>query len=78
MPDEVCGNPLFYRVNLQITTVWALIFTLDTALIVALGATYVRTLSLIIPGASMIVGYVFNRLYLARYRTRFGLYETFS
>jgi hypothetical protein len=70
MPNEVWSEPSFYRVNLRITTIWALIFTLDTALaIVALGASYVRTLSLIIPGASMIVGYAFNRIYLARYRS---------
>jgi len=73
MPREVWSEPLFHRVNLWLTSVWGLIFTLDTILaIVALGGSYVRMLSVIIPGASMIFGYAFNRIYLARYRSRFG------
>ena len=43
------------------------IFTLDTALaIVALGGSYVRMLSVIVPGASMIFGFLFSRNYLGR------------
>ena len=72
-PREVWSEPLFHRVNLRLTTVWGVIFTLDTTLaIVALGGSYVRMLSVIIPGASMIFGYAFSRIYLARYRSRFG------
>ena len=49
------------------------IFTLDTTLaIAALGGSYSRMLSVIIPGASMIFGFAFSRIYLARYRSRFG------
>jgi hypothetical protein len=49
------------------------IFTLDTTLaVVALGGSYVRMLSVIIPGASMIFGFAFSRIHLARYRSRFG------
>ena len=72
-PREVWSEPLFHRVHLRLTTVWAVIFTLDTALaIVALGGSYVTMLSLIIPGASMIFGFVFSWIYRARYRSRFG------
>jgi len=72
-PREVWSEPLFHRVNLRLTTVWGVIFTLDTTLaIVALSGSYVRMLSVIIPGASMIFGYAFSRIYLARYRSRFG------
>ena len=54
-------------------TFWGIIFTLDTVLaVVALGGSYVRMLSVIIPGASMIFGFAFSRIYLARYRSRFG------
>ena len=56
VPAEVCGNPLFYRVNLR----------------------HCQDIVVNYPGRELIVGYVFNRLYLARYRTRFRLYETFS
>jgi uncharacterized membrane protein YedE/YeeE len=70
---EVWREPLFRRVHLRLTTVWGVIFTLDTTLaIVALGGSYVRMLSAIIPGASMIFGFTFSRIYLARYRSRFG------
>jgi hypothetical protein len=69
---EVWSEPLFRRVHLRLTAVWGVIFTLDTTLaIVAVGASYVRILSVIIPGASMIFGFVFSRIYLARYRSRF-------
>ena len=70
---EVWSEPLFHRVHLRLTTVWGVIFTLDTILaVVAFGGSYVRMLSVIIPGASMIFGFVFSRIYLARYRSRFG------
>ena len=70
---EVWREPLFRRVHLRLTTVWGVIFTLDTTLaVVALGGSYVRMLSVIIPGASMIFGFAFSRIYLARYRSRFG------
>jgi hypothetical protein len=70
---EVWREPLFRRVHLRLTTVWGVIFTLDTTLaIVALGGSYVRMLSVIIPGASMIFGFAFSRIYLARYQSRFG------
>jgi len=72
-PREVWSEPLFHRVHVRLTTVWGVIFTLDTTLaIVALGGSYIRLLSAIIPGASMIFGYVFSRIYRARYRSRFG------
>ena len=70
---EVWSEPLFHRVHLRLTTVWGVIFTLDTTLaVVALGGSDVRMLSAIIPGATMICGFVFSRIYLARYRSRFG------
>jgi hypothetical protein len=73
-PREVWSEPLFHRVHLRLTTVWGLIFTFDTTLaVVARGGSYVRMLSVIIPGASMIFGLAFSRMYLTRYRSRFGL-----
>jgi hypothetical protein len=67
------SEPRFHRVHLRLTTVWGIIFTLDMALaVVALGGSYVRMLSEIIPDASMIFGFVFSRIYLARHRSRFG------
>jgi hypothetical protein len=72
-PRKVWREALFHRVHLRLTTVWGIIFTLDTILaVVALGGGYVRMLSVIIPGASMIFGFAFSRLYLARYRDRFS------
>jgi hypothetical protein len=73
-PREVWSEPLFHRVHLRLTTVWGLIFTFDTTLaVVARSGSYVRMLSVIIPGASMIFGLAFSRMYLTRYRSRFGL-----
>jgi hypothetical protein len=72
-PREVWSEPLFHRIHLRLTTIWGVIFTLDTALaIVALGGSYVSMLSVIFPGASMIFGFVFSRNYLGRYRSMFG------
>jgi hypothetical protein len=71
---EVLSELHFRPVHLQITTVWAAIFTLDTILaVVALGGSHVWVLSEIIPGASMIFGFAFSRIYLARQRSRFGV-----
>jgi hypothetical protein len=72
-PRELWSKPLFHRIHLRLTTVWGVIFTLDTALaFVALSGSYVRMLSVIIPGASMIFGFVFSRNYLGRYRSMFA------
>jgi hypothetical protein len=69
---EVWSEP-FHRVHLRITTILGIIFALDTILaVVALGGSHVMMLSEIIPGASMIFGFAFSRIYLARYRSRFG------
>jgi hypothetical protein len=63
-PRKVWSEALFHRVHFRLTTVWGVIFTLDTALaIVALGVSYVRMMSVIIPGASMIFGYAFSRIF---------------
>ena len=62
-PREIWSEPLFHRIHLRLTTVWGVIFALDTALaIVALGGNYVRMLSVIVPGASMIFGFLFSRI----------------
>jgi len=71
--QEVLSEPRFHRFHLRLTAVWGFIFTLDTALaVVALGGSYVRTLSEIIPDASMIFGFVFSHFYLAHHRSKFG------
>jgi hypothetical protein len=71
--QEVRSDPLFHRVHLRLTTVWGIIFTLDATLaVIALGGSYVKMLSEIIPDASMILGFAFSRIYLARHRSTLG------
>jgi hypothetical protein len=56
------------------TTVWTLIFTLDTLLaILARRGHYVLTLDAVIPAVTMVLGYAFNRFYPEHFRKRFNL-----
>ncbi|MGH7931532.1 MAG: hypothetical protein ACREQN_00040 [Candidatus Binataceae bacterium] len=73
-PPEVWHQPQFIRTNLNLTLVWALIFTVNTALaVMALHGRFVLMLALIIPGASMVLGYAVSRIYPERARRRYGL-----
>jgi hypothetical protein len=78
-PRELWNAPLFRQVNLRLTTVWALIFTIDTLLaILALRGRYLLFLAMILPGASMLFGYAVSLIYPARYRTLPGSQVTQS
>jgi hypothetical protein len=73
---ELWERPEFRSVNMKITLVWALIFTFSTILaLLALEGRYVVALSLIIPGAAMVFGFAFSRIYPERLRRH---YETAS
>jgi hypothetical protein len=73
-PREVWNAPPFITMNMVMTAVWALIFTLDTLLaILARRGHYVFTLDVVIPAISMVLGYAFNRFYPEHFRKRLNL-----
>ncbi len=73
-PREIWNTPPFITMNMIMTTVWTLIFTLDTLLaILARRGHYVLTLDAVIPAVTMVLGYAFNRFYPEHFRKRFNL-----
>ena len=60
-----CGTSLrFARVHFRLSVAWAIIFTLDTILAaIALGIGHRLLLVMIVPGASMVLGYLLTVLY---------------
>ncbi len=73
-PREVWNAPPFITMNMIMTTVWTLIFTLDTLLaILARRGHYVLTLDAVIPAVTMVLGYAFNRFYPEHFGKRFNL-----
>jgi hypothetical protein len=73
-PPEVWNAPPFITMNVIMTLVWTLIFTLDTLLaILARGGHYVLTLDAVIPTITMVLGYAFNRYYPEHSRKQFNL-----
>lgn len=67
-PSKAWDQPLFLRMNILMTEVWAMIFTLGAILGAAsfrFGHTLI--LGLIIPGAAMIFGYAFTISYPRRF-----------
>ena len=71
-PRESLAGPLFRRLNVRLTMLWAIIFTFDTGLaILTLGGSHSLILVVIIPGASMLFGYVFSIIYPARHGSQF-------
>lgn len=68
-PHELWNKPLFRRVHFRLSVVWAIIFTLDTILAaIALGFGHRLLLVVIMPGASMLLGFALTVLYPAYYR----------
>jgi hypothetical protein len=73
-PREVWNTPQFLRMNMIMTLVWTLIFTLDTLLaILARRGHYVLMLDAVIPTITLVLGYAFNRFYPEHFRKRFNL-----
>ncbi len=72
-PPEVWGQPLFYRMNLQMTAVWALIFMMGAVLgVLSLYVGYVFTLGFAVPMVGMGVGIAFSRFYPRRFARVFA------
>jgi hypothetical protein len=72
-PREVWNTPQFLRMNVIMTLVWTLIFTLDTLLaILVRRGHYVLMLDAVIPTITLVLGYAFNRYYPEHFRKRFS------
>jgi hypothetical protein len=72
-PREFWNAPPFIRMNVIMTLVWTLIFTLDTLLaILARRGHYVLMLDAVIPTITLVLGYAFNHFYPEHFRKRFG------
>jgi len=70
-PRELWRAPLFHRMNLEVTLVWALIFTFGAVTgILSLYIGRALLLGLILPMSAMAAGFVFNRYYPRRYLPR--------
>ena len=72
-PREVWNAPPFITMNMIMTAVWTLIFTLDTLLaILARRGHYVLMLDAVIPTITLVLGYAFNHFYPEHFRERFN------
>lgn len=70
-PREAWDTPLFRRMNVTMTVVWALIFTLGAAMgVVTLVAGHAFMLGVVIPTTAMVAGFIFNKLYPKRFAGR--------
>ena len=64
VPRDLWNKPSFRRVHFRLSVAWAIIFTLDTILAaIALGIGHRLLLVMIVPGASMVLGYLLTVLY---------------
>jgi len=60
--------------NMSMTMVWAVIFTLDTILAAAaLRGRYILLLEMVIPALTLILGYIFNHFYPDHFRRRLNI-----
>lgn len=60
--------------NVTMTLVWAVIFTMDTILAaLALRGRYVLLLDVVIPTLTLVLGYAFNHFYPEYLRKRFDM-----
>ena len=72
-PREVWDNPLFMRLNVVLTVVFGLMFTVNAGLgVIALITGHLLTLGLLLPIALLIACIVFSRQYPKRYSQRFA------
>ncbi len=68
-PRDLWNEPSFRQVHFRVSVVWAIIFTLDTILAaIALGFGHRSLLVVIVPGASMVLGFALTAIYPAYYR----------
>lgn len=78
-PHELWDKPSFHRVHFRLSVAWAIIFTVDTILAaIALGVGHRLLLVVIVPGASMVLGFLLTVLYPAYYRREFAAQLTKS
>ena len=72
-PRVLWKKPSFQRMHFRISVAWAVIFTLDTILAaIALGVGHRLLLVVIVPGASMFLGFALTVLYPTHYRREFA------
>ena len=72
-PLELWNKPSFRRVHFRLSVAWAIIFTLDTIVAgLALGIGHRMLLVVIVPGASMVLGFLLTVLYPAYDRREFA------
>jgi hypothetical protein len=65
-PRVLWKKPSFRRMHFRVSVAWAVIFTLDTILAaIALGVGHRSLLVVIVPGASMVLGFALTVLYPA-------------
>lgn len=72
-PVEVWDHPLFMRLNVILTVIFGLIFTVNTGLgVLALTTDHLLWLGLIVPLALLISAIVFSSIYPKSYAERFA------
>jgi hypothetical protein len=73
-PREIWNAAGFLTMNVIMTLVWAIIFTLDTLLArLALRGRYVLLLEVVIPTLTLMLGYAFNHFYPEYFRKRIDI-----
>ncbi|HVB58540.1 MAG TPA: hypothetical protein VNE63_19225 [Candidatus Acidoferrales bacterium] len=77
VPRDLWNKPSFRRVHFRVSVAWAIIFTLDTILAaIALGIGHRLLLVVILPGASMVLGFLLTVLYTPYDRREFAAQMT--
>jgi hypothetical protein len=77
VPRELWNKPSFRQVHFRLSVVWAIIFTLDTILAaIALVIGHRLLFVVIVPGASMVLGFLLTVLYPAYDRREFAAQMT--
>jgi hypothetical protein len=72
-PREVWDHPLFMRLNIILTVVFGLIFTVNAGLgVIALMTGHLLTIGLVLPMSLLIAAMVFSVQYPKRYSQRFA------
>jgi hypothetical protein len=72
-PREIWDHHLFHRLNVILTVVFGLIFTINSGLgLIALKTGYLLSLGLIVPVALLTAGMVFSAVYPKRYASHFA------
>ncbi|MGA8057296.1 MAG: hypothetical protein WB999_03585 [Candidatus Binataceae bacterium] len=76
-PREMWNATSFLTMNVTMTLIWAVIFTMDTILAaLALRGRYVSLLDVVIPTLTLVLGYAFNHFYSEYLRKRFDMVST--